>query len=225
MNLAGNRAARTASRRGPRVGACPHKRLNKDVQLQGKSPSFRRSLPRKCPVRGLESSIFGKARHSGGACPGSVQSGGGWNPASSERPVIPAEPAPEVSSPGVGIQHLWKGPSFRRSLPRKCPVRGPVSSIFGKARHSGAACPGSVQSGGWNPASSERPVIPAEPAPEVSSPGVGIQHLRKGPIGVGTAHRRPSLRTGLAGLPHPALRLVVHLEEDWNKALWASTRL
>ena len=28
---------------------------------------------------------------------------------------------------------------------------------------------------------------------------------------------RPSLRTGLAGLPHPALRLVVHLrEEEWT---------
>jgi len=28
-------------------------------------------------------------------------------------------------------------------------------------------------------------------------------------IGVGTAQRRPSLRTGLADLPHPALRSVV----------------
>ncbi|MGA3118928.1 MAG: hypothetical protein ABSF90_31465, partial [Syntrophobacteraceae bacterium] len=57
---------------------------------------------------------------------------------------------------------------------------------------------------------------PAKPAPEVLSPG-GRAFFS---IGVGTAHRRPSLRTGLADLPHPALRLVVHLDEDWSKVLW-----
>ena len=37
--------------------------------------------------------------------------------------------------------------------------------------------------------------------------------------------RRPSLRTGRADLPHPALRLEFLPQEDWSKAQWASARL
>jgi hypothetical protein len=40
-------------------------------------------------------------------------------------------------------------------------------------------------------------------------------------IGVGTTCGRPSLRTGLAGLPHPALQLVVSFHEDRQAAVCA----
>ena len=40
-------------------------------------------------------------------------------------------------------------------------------------------------------------------------------------IGVGTICGRPSLRTGLADFPHPALQLVVNFQEDRHAAACA----
>jgi|SRR5450631_2865033 len=34
----------------------------------------------------------------------------------------------------------------------------------------------------------------------------------------------PSLRTGLADFPHPALHLMAHLSEDWRAATWAACK-
>ncbi len=36
--------------------------------------------------------------------------------------------------------------------------------------------------------------------------------------------RSPSLRTGQAGFPHPALRSVVHLEEGRQARAWAAAK-
>ena len=46
-------------------------------------------------------------------------------------------------------------------------------------------------------------------------------HQTNTTIGVGTTVGRPSLRTGLADFPHPALQLGVSFQEDWQAAAWA----